>query len=108
MFAVIGTDEIMDGRRGAEETYSVKMLEWLEKALADGARTHKYLFVVGYEPAFPSTTTFSKTKLHKETNFGKSWLKIKSQHIFSSKEHFFDRSYRYGVWQIITEAEEPL
>ena len=102
MFAVIATDEIMDGQRSAEEAYSTKTLEWLEKVLRDGARKHKYLFVVGYEPAFPSTTTYSKTNMPQRDAFWKILISNKVLAYFSSKEHFFDRSYRYGVWQIIT------
>lgn len=102
MFAVIATDEIMADRKSAEENYSAKTLEWLEKVLKDGARSHKYLFVVGYEPAFPSTTTFSKANLPQRDAFWKILVENKVLAYFSSKEHFFDRSYRYGVWQIIT------
>lgn len=101
-FAVIGTDQFKDGQKSAEETFSDAMLEWLSEALLEGGQTHKYLFVIGYEPAFPSTTTFSKEHLPQRDAFWKILVQNKVLAYFSSKEHLFDRSNRNGVWQIIS------
>jgi hypothetical protein len=101
-FAVIATDEPMVGLNEPEGNFSSDMLSWLDKALKEGAKNHKYLFVVGYEPAFPSTTTFSKTHLPERDAFWKILIDNKVLAYFSSKEHLFDRSNRSGVWQIIS------
>jgi hypothetical protein len=101
-FAIIGTDEIIDGSEKSQEAFSDSMLKWLSEVLAEGAKTHKYLFVVGFEPAFPSTTTFSKGHLPQRDAFWKILVQNKVLAYFSSKEHLFDRSNRNGVWQIIS------
>lgn len=101
-FAVIATDEFLDGHTKVEEGFTEAMLEWLDSVLKEGAKNHKYLFVVGYEPAFPSTTTFSIKKQPQRDAFWRILAQNKVLAYFSSKEHLFDRSNRYGVWQIIS------
>lgn len=101
-FAVIATDELNKGQKKVEQTFSSQMVTWLEKVLKEAAKSHKYLFVIGYEPAFPSTTTFSKDHMPQRDAF---WKVLVDNHVlayFSSKEHLFDRSNRSGVWQIIS------
>lgn len=101
-FAVIATDELSPGRKTVEQTFSSGMLEWLDKVLKEGAKNHRYLFVIGYEPAFPSTSTFSKAHMPQRDAFWKLLIDNKVLAYFSSKEHLFDRSNRGGVWQIIS------
>lgn len=101
-FAVIATDELVDGHKKVEESFTEPMLRWLDSVLKEGAKNHKYLFVVGYEPAFPSTTTFSIKRQPQRDAFWKILASNKVLAYFSSKEHLFDRSNRYGVWQIIS------
>lgn len=101
-FAVISTDELHDGHSKSGETFKDSMLEWLNGVLKEGALTHKYLFVVGYEPAYPTTSTFSKERLPQRDAFWKILVDNKVLAYFSSKEHLFDRSNRFGVWQIIS------
>lgn len=101
-FAVIATDELRKSHKDADGNVISSMLEWLKTNLEEGAKTHKYLFVVGYEPAFPSTTTFSKAQLPFRDAFWKILIDYKVLAYFSAKEHLFDRSNRSGVWQIIS------
>jgi hypothetical protein len=101
-FAVITTNELMDKHGNVQESFKDSVLEWLDRVLQEGAKTHKYLFVVGYEPAFPSATTFLKEKLPQRDAFWKVLTDNKVLAYITSKEHLFDRSNRYGVWQIIS------
>lgn len=101
-FAVIATDERVPGRERMEQAFIHPMLEWLERVLTEGAKKHKYLFVVGHEPAYPSSTTFAKNHLSQRNAFWKLLMDHKVLAYFSSGEHLFDRSNRWGVWQIIS------
>jgi len=86
----------------ASEIFSPQALARLQQTLSDAAKTHKNLFVIGYEPAFPSASTYLKESASKNGAF---WKILVDNHVmayFSSKEHLFDRSERYGVWQIIS------
>lgn len=101
-FAVIATGEIINGDVNTKESFHHFMLEWLNMVLKKGAETHPYLFVVGHAPAFPSTTTFSKDKQPQRDAFWEILTENKVLAYFSSKEHLFDRSNRFGVLQVIS------
>lgn len=101
-FAVIATDELNVESQKVERMFSSSTLAWLKKVLTEAGKTHQYLFVVGYEPAYPSTTTFSKTEMPQRDSFWKVLVDHKVVAYFSSREHLFDRSNRSGVWQIIS------
>jgi len=101
LFAVIPTDKMISGKQ-AEGTFSQAMLEWLRGVLSNAAATHKYLFVIGHEPAFPSTSTFVRHNMPQRDAF---WKILADNHVlayFTSREHLYDRSNRNGVWQIIS------
>lgn len=101
-FAVITTDELSQKSQSVEQSFNPFVLEWLNGTLTEAAKTYKYLFLIGYEPAFPSTTTFSKAQTPQRDAFWKILIDHKVLAYFASKEHLFDRSNRFGVWQIIT------
>lgn len=101
-FAIIATDALVDGSTKVGVSFSDSVLKWLDFVLKGGAKTHRYLFVLGYEPAFPSTTTFLKERRPERDEFWKILIQNNVLAYFSSKEHLFDRSNRHGVWQIIS------
>lgn len=95
-FAIVATD------RGTDEAFNRPTLVWLRHVLEQGRKSHRYLFVIGHEPAYPSTATFAALNMPSRNAF---WKILVDNHVlayFSSKEHLFDRSNRSGVWQIIS------
>lgn len=101
-FAVIATNELTEEHKRIKRGFSSPMLKWLEKVLKEASKKYKYLFVMGYEPAYPSSVTLVKAYMPQREAFWKILVDNKVLAYFSSKEHLFDRSNRYGVWQIIS------
>ncbi|MEI8366285.1 MAG: hypothetical protein WCF65_07680 [Parachlamydiaceae bacterium] len=101
-FIVIPTASIAPATEGMAPKAQSNVLLWLEYALAAVAKNHQYLFVVGHEPAFFEKVTFLKQNVFQRDAF---WKILTDNHVlayFASREHFFDRSNRSGVWQIIS------
>lgn len=107
-FAVIPTD-YFDAQHGriVEHSMPSALLQWLQKTLTEASATHKYLFVLGNEPAF-STPSFSSIYQGLDNDIVQRdlfWKTLIDQGVlayFSAQEHLFDRSNRKGVWQIIS------
>lgn len=101
-FAVIPTS-IADIQSGnVEQTFSIKMLEWLDGVLKVAAETHTYLFVVGYEPAFLPTVTFPDKQTPQRDAFWQVLVDNEVSAYFCSHDQLFDRTNRSGVWQIVS------
>lgn len=104
-FAVIQTD-VLDAKTGkVKSSFPPALTEWLKKQLASAAKSYKYLFVVGHEPAYPLTSTLYKqpeNEIQERDLFWKTLVEANVLAYFSSHEHLFDRSNRSGVWQIIS------
>ena len=101
-FAVIPSMDITPTTKPGNTTSPSEVLTWLNKTLEMASKNHEYLFVVGHEPAFPSSETLSKNDTSRRDAF---WRILSDNHVFayfSAKEHLFDRSDRSGVWQIIS------
>lgn len=84
-----------------------QLLDWLEKVLKENAKKYDFLFVIGNEPAFSTTATTGNYKgLDKNTTDRDTfWRILVGNHVtayFCSKEHLYDRTNRYGIWQIIS------
>jgi hypothetical protein len=89
----------------AGSSFSQQVLTWLRGVLASAALQHRYLFVIGFDPAFPSTTTLVPAPMGQREAF---WKVLTDYHVvayFSAKEPLFDRSDRQGVWQVISGGE---
>jgi hypothetical protein len=101
-FAVISTDEFQNKNNHVERVFGSAMREWLKTELKRGAKNHRYLFVVGHEPAFSTQSTFADTNEQQRDAFWKILVDNKVLAYFASHETLFDRSTRSGVWQIIS------
>lgn len=101
LFVMIPTDGY-NADTNAEQTFEPQTLDWLEQVLQANAKQYSYLFVVGYEPAFPITSTFSSPHTDEREAFWKILEHNGVLAYFASHEHLFDRSNRHGVWQIIS------
>jgi hypothetical protein len=103
-FALIPTDNF-NPKHELEKTFSSAMLEWLQQVLKEAAETHKYLFVVGHEPAFPTKAVLFLSSVEHLQQRDAFWKILVDNHVlayFCSHELLFDRSNRHGVWQIIS------
>lgn len=107
-FAVIATDyyDPISGKK-IEHQITPAVLTWLDRELKAQSAYYRYLFVMGHEPAFSTTGVEGKYigldfDQEKRDDF---WKILKSNNVlayFCSHEHLYDRSFRDGVWQIIS------
>lgn len=107
-FVVIPTDYYdAVANRTVEHAITAEMLMWLKKTLGEAALTHRFIFVLGHEPAFSTPSIFFKP-FNLDNNPEKRdalWQILKDNGVlayFASHEHLYDRSNRSGVWQIIS------
>lgn len=88
-------------------TISPETIAWLKSVLKEAKLTHRYLFVIGHEPAYSTPSIFNKNlglNLHAEQR-DSFWNTLKENGVlayFTSHEHVYDRSNRDGVWQVIS------
>ncbi len=97
-----------------ESQVSQNVLSWLDRELKDKAPYYHYIFVVGHKPAFSTTATageyngLDKNPLIRDA----FWKVLKDNNVlayFCAFENLYDRSFRDGVWQVITGgAGSPL
>lgn len=90
-----------------EHSVTPEMLKWLNQVLQQAEKTHRYLFVLGHEPAFSTPQVFNSSYNldHNPEKRDALWQIFKANSVlayFASDENLFDRSIRNGVWQIIT------
>lgn len=96
LFLVISTDQLSD-----------RTFEWLENTLRMEGSEFPFKFVLGYNAAFSTTAPFGIYG-GLEKDLGKRnrlWNILRQNQVtafFSSDEVLYDRSFRFGVWQIIS------
>lgn len=83
------------------------LLNWLEQVLKKEKDRYKYIFVVGNEPAYSTTGTAGHydgldAHLHSRDIFWRILVNNRVTAYFCAKEHLYDRTNRYGIWQIIS------
>lgn len=105
-FAVITTESSLQTKFLASDSYSKALQKWLKDVLSSAKKDHAFLFVIGHNPAFFSSTIFSDKNTASHDQFWKILVENGVRAYFSSREHFYDRSFRYGVWQIISSGGE--
>lgn len=100
-FAVIPTDDYTVAGK-VEPNFNPFMLIWLQNVLKEASKDHKFLFVIGHEPAFPVAATENMIKQYERDEFWKILSESGVLAYFASHERLFDRSNRYHVWQIVS------
>jgi len=83
------------------------LLAWLEQTLRQNRKKYPYLFVVSNLPAFSTDATGGIYRGFDEDEVSRSafWRILWQNGVlayFCSGEHLYDRSNRYGIWQIIS------
>lgn len=84
-----------------------ELLQWLDVTLKANRGKYDFAFVVGSEPAF-STTVVAGSYQGLDNNeearnqFWKILVKYRVNAYFCSGEHLYDRTNRYGIWQVIS------
>jgi len=102
-FAVIPSDAYNPEKQGIEAVFDQEMQKWLKDTLEKASKTHKYIFVIGHEPAFPTTSAFVGERILRERDA--FWQILGDNGViayFASHERLYDRSYRRGEWQVIS------
>ncbi len=84
-----------------------ELLEWLNQVLSNQRAKYDFAFVIGNEPAFSTTASNGIFKgLDKNIDVRNKFWKILLDHqvtaYFCSGERLYDRTNRYGIWQIIS------
>jgi hypothetical protein len=83
------------------------LLYWMEEVLKKEKSRYEFIFVVGNEPAFSTTSTtghYDGLDYHNQPRdiLWRMLIKYGVTAYFCAKEHLYDRTNRYGVWQIIS------
>lgn len=90
-----------------EHTITSDTISWLKTVLEQAKLNHRFLFVIGHEPAFSTPSIFNQPfglDNHPEQRDA-FWNVLKEYGVlayFSSHEHVYDRSNRNGIWQIVS------
>lgn len=98
-FVVLATEDIL---QSPDKQSSLKWLDWLGSVLKKAKADHRFLFVIGNDPVFPSSSTYVEKNIAKRNQFWKILVENGVLAYFASSEHLFDRSLRNGVWQVIS------
>lgn len=108
LFIVIATNYYDKTQKvPVENQTSPAVLNWLENIIKTEGSKYRHLFVLGNQPAYSTTASFgiyNGLDANKEDR-NKFWdILIRGNILayFSSNEVLYDRSYRHGVWQIIS------
>lgn len=83
------------------------LLNWLEQILKKERDHYKYIFVVGNEPAFSTTSGSGHFEGldYNDQSRDVLWRLLVNYRVtayFCANEHLYDRTNRYGIWQIIS------
>jgi hypothetical protein len=86
---------------------SPPLLQWLNDTLQQQGKNFDFIFVVGNKPAFSTTEVIADfrgldSQIPLRDAFWRILMKNKVTAYFCSKEHLYDRTNRYGIWQIIS------
>jgi len=104
-FVVLPSDRYDAEKNAVMPTFNLDMMEWLDRVLQQAEKKYPYRFAIGHEPAFPiAGVTFGHFSIHPEhrDEFWKILVKNRVLAYFAADDRHFDRSNRYGVWQIIS------
>lgn len=107
-FALISTDYFdSKGKISQEHILTDAMLDWLQKKLQGLSSDSHFRFVLGSEPAFSTTAPFGifggfDKDEKKRDLFWRTLQKNNVLAYFADNEVLYDRSFRSGVWQIIS------
>lgn len=117
LFVTISTDYYnVKQQKKMEAVVTHPVLDWLDATLQKQGKNHRYLFALGDDPAYSTKASFGYyTGLDQNTVVRDAlWRVLIQNHVsayFCADEILYDRSYRQGVWQIITGgagAVDPL
>lgn len=92
--------------RTVQHYLTLPLLDWLNKELKEKAAGYPFVFVLGHEPAYSTTSSAGVDSGldHNENLRDLFWGILQENKVtayISGQEHLYDRSDR-GVWQIIT------
>lgn len=90
-----------------EHALSGSILGWLNKELKDKTQKYPYVFVIGYEPAFSTTSASGEYRGLDRADDQRDlfWKILQDNNVvayIASHEHLYDRTDRGGLWQIIS------
>lgn len=90
-----------------QQLVTAPLLQWLGKTLETESSKNSFLFAVGSVPAFSTGgAAGSYAGLDRDrdarTRFWQLLMRYKVLAYFCSNEALYDRTYRYGIWQVIS------
>jgi len=108
LFVALTTDELSSGQRETVgPRLAPELLVWLQNVLAGEGSKYQYRFVLGNDPAYSTTASFGiyqgldKNRVERD----QFWNLLRQYRVtayFSGNEVLYDRTYRFGVWQLIS------
>lgn len=108
-FFIVLSSDYYDVKKNqvVENTLIPPVVDWLGKQLNEEAPKYRFTFVVGNDPAFSTGANFGiysglDQNREERNRFWNLLMKHQVLAYFSSNEVLYDRSYRYGVWQLIS------
>lgn len=108
LFLMISTDYFQKERNEPKpHSLSEPVWNWIQETLKNEGSKYAFRFVIGSDPAYSTTAVFDLYKgldqnKHDRNRFWKILFDHKVRGYFSGGEILYDRSYRNGIWQVIT------
>lgn len=108
LFVVFSTARYDEAAKSVvEHEISPALLDWLEDVLEEASKKYNFVFVIGNEPAFSTTASSGNYRGYDKhaTQRDAFWKILLNYHVtayFCAHERLYDRTNRYGIWQIIS------
>jgi hypothetical protein len=108
LFLIISTDYYQKEKNEPTlHSLSEPLWNWLQETLKNEGSKYAFRFVIGSDPAYSTSAVFDLYKgldqnKQDRNRFWRILIDSKVRAYFSGGEILYDRSYRYGIWQIIT------
>jgi hypothetical protein len=108
LFIAISTDYFdKKTQQPTEYTISPEVFTWLEQTLASEHEKYPFIFIIGSDPAFSTSAVFNVFQGLDQSKPARDRLwdllqKYQVRAYISAGEVLYDRTYRRGIWHIIS------
>ena len=108
LFLALTTDQYdVENNRVIENQILPQAFDWLSTQLNEEGPKQRFTFVLGIDPAFSPEASFGMytgldQNREERNRFWNLLMKNQVSAYVASKDVLYDRTFRYGVWQLIT------
>jgi hypothetical protein len=105
LFSIAEFDAIQ--KQTVDGEFTSEVLRWIDLTLQRERKNYSYIFVVGNQPAFSTRAVVDEPvgldrNPYSRDRFWDILMKHGVTAYFCSLEHLYDRTNRFGIWQIIS------